>query len=305
MSDCKAIVLGSIGIDDIETKFDSRKSILGGAASYACVAASFFTRTGMLSIVGEDFPEEYFDKYRSFGINLDGLIIEKGGKTFRWGGTYDDDMINRVTNFTELNTLENFTPNVPSTYENAEFVLLGNLSPDTQLSVLEKLKKPKFVVADTMDLWINIARESLMDLLGRVDMLMLNDSEARLLTGEHNIVKGAGKISAMGPKYVVVKKGEHGAVLFEGDDIFIVPAYPVAHLTDPTGAGDSYAGAFIGSLADAGEVTLDNIKKALYYASVVAAFGVEKFSLERFENLSKHDIHNNFEGLKNMTHIRD
>lgn len=303
MKECKTVILGSIGIDDIETRLESKKAILGGAASYACAASSFFTETGMMSIVGEDFPNEYFEKYKSFGINLEGLIVEKGGKTFRWGGTYDDNMIDRVTNFTELNTLEHFEPAVPASYENAESVLLGNLAPATQISVLEKMKNPKFVVADTMDLWINIAREDLMTLLEKIDMLMLNDSEARLLTGEHNIVKAASKISAMGPKYVVIKKGEHGAVLFEGDEIFIVPAYPVAHLIDPTGAGDSYAGAFIGYLSNSDSAKIQNIKKALYMGSVVAAFGVEKFSLERFESLTIKDIENNFVGLKNMTQI--
>jgi len=303
MKKCKTVILGSIGIDDIQTKTDNRKAILGGAASYACVASSFFTETGMMSIVGEDFPKEYFEKYKKFGIDIEGLIVEKGGKTFRWGGTYDDNMIDRVTNFTELNTLEHFEPAVPASYENAEYVLLGNLAPATQLSVLEKMKNTKFVVADTMDLWINIAREDLMKLLEKIDMLMLNDSEARLLTGEHNIIKAASKISAMGPKYVVVKKGEHGAVLFEGDEIFIVPAYPIAHLVDPTGAGDSYAGAFIGYLASADNLNIQNIKTALYMGSVVAAFGVERFSLERFENLTIKDITNNFNGLKRMTQI--
>jgi sugar/nucleoside kinase (ribokinase family) len=303
MKKCKTVILGSIGIDDIQTKTDNRKAILGGAASYACVASSFFTETGMISIVGEDFPKEYFEKYKKFGIDLEGLIVEKGGKTFRWGGTYDDNMIDRVTNFTELNTLEHFEPAVPTSYENAEYVLLGNLAPATQISVLDKMKNTKFVVADTMDLWINIAREDLMKLLEKIDMLMLNDSEARLLTGEHNIIKAASIISAMGPKYVVIKKGEHGAVLFEGDEIFIVPAYPVAQLVDPTGAGDSYAGAFIGYLASSDKANIQNIKTALYMGSVVASFGVERFSLERFEDLTVKDITNNFNGLKNMTQL--
>jgi sugar/nucleoside kinase (ribokinase family) len=295
--------VGSIGLDTIETKFDKRDDLLGGSVSYACAAASFFTKTGMVGVVGGDFPEEYMDTYRSFDIDLTGLEKNEAGKTFRWSGVYEEDMINRRTLATELNVLETFSPELPESYRDAPFILLGNILPELQLHILAEARNPKFVIVDTMDLWINIAKESLIEVIGKVNMLTLNDSEARLLTGEHNLKTCAMKILDMGPDYVVIKKGEHGAMLVTRSGIFLVPAYPVDEVIDPTGAGDSFAGGFMGYLAGKGEVTDANVKEALLCGSVVASFGVEAFSLESLKDLTMEQIEARLEELKSMTRI--
>ncbi len=300
MSKIDLVIVGSIGLDTIETKFTKHEEILGGSVSYACATASFFTKTGMVGVVGGDFPEAHMECYRSFGIDLEGLITEEDGKTFRWSGVYDDDMINRSTLSTELNVLETFAPELPEAYRDAPFILLGNISPELQLHVLSQARSPKFVIADTMDLWINIANESLVELIGKVNLLTLNDSEARLLTHEHNLKTCAKKILDMGPDYVVIKKGEHGAMLVTRHGIFLVPAYPVDEVNDPTGAGDSFAGGFMGYLAKKGEVTDRNVKEALLCGAVVASFGVEAFSLERLESLTDEQIEVRLGELKQM-----
>jgi len=293
------VIVGSIGIDTIETRFEKKEEILGGSVSYACAAASFFVPTGMVGIVGDDFPVEYMDLYKKFGINLDGLL-QAPGKTFRWSGVYDDDMINRTTLSTELNVFADFAPELPPTYRDAPFILLGNISPELQLHVLSEAATPKFVIADTMDLWINIACEPLRELIGKVDMLALNDSEARLLTGKHNLRGCAAAIMDMGVHYVVIKKGEHGAMLFSPNGIFLVPAYPVDEVHDPTGAGDSFAGGFLGHLARAGEVTERTVREALLCGSVVASFGVEAFGLDRFQGLALPAIDARLSHLESM-----
>jgi len=303
VSNIDLVIIGSIGLDTIETKFDKREDLLGGSVSYACAAASFFTKTGMVGVVGGDFPEEYMDTYRSFDIDLDGLEKNEGGKTFRWSGVYEEDMINRRTLATELNVLETFSPELPESYRDAPFILLGNILPELQLHILTEARNPEFVIVDTMDLWINIAKESLIEVIGKVNMLTLNDSEARLLTGEHNLKTCAMKILDMGPDYVVIKKGEHGAMLVTRSGIFLVPAYPVDEVIDPTGAGDSFAGGFMGYLAGKGEVTDANVKEALLCGSVVASFGVEAFSLESLETLTSEQIEARLEELKSMTRI--
>jgi len=302
MSDVSLVIVGSIGLDTIETKFDKRENLLGGSVSYACAAASFFTRTGMVGVVGTDFPEEYMACYKKFGIDLDGLMTEEG-KTFHWSGVYEDDMINRRTLATELNVFADFAPELPESYRDAPFILLGNISPELQLHVLSQARSPKFVIADTMDLWINIADEPLMDVISKVNMLTLNDSEARLLTQEHNLKTCAKKILDMGPDYVVIKKGEHGAMLVTRDGIFLVPAYPVDEVHDPTGAGDSFAGGFMGYLAKQGEVTDRVVKEALLCGSVVASFGVEAFSLESLESLTIEQIDARLAELKEMIQL--
>ncbi len=302
MSDVSLVIVGSIGLDTIETKFDKRENLLGGSVSYACAAASFFTRTGMVGVVGTDFPEEYMACYKKFGIDLDGLMTEEG-KTFHWSGVYEDDMINRRTLATELNVFADFAPELPESYRDAPFILLGNISPELQLHVLSQARSPKFVIADTMDLWINIADEPLMDVISKVNMLTLNDSEARLLTQEHNLKTCAKKILDMGPDYVVIKKGEHGAMLVTRDGIFLVPAYPVDEVHDPTGAGDSFAGGFMGYLAKQGEVTDRVVKEALLCGSVVASFGVEAFSLESLESLTIEQIDARLTELKEMIQL--
>jgi cytidine kinase len=303
MSDIDLVIVGSIGLDTIETKFDKRDELLGGSVSYACAASSFFAPTGMVGVVGGDFPEAYMACYRGFDIDLQGLVTDAEGKTFRWSGVYEEDMINRRTLATELNVLADFAPELPEAYRDAPFILLGNISPELQLHVLSQARSPKFVIADTMDLWINIANEALVDVISKVNMLTLNDSEARLLTQEHNLKTCAKRILDMGPDYVVIKKGEHGAMLVTRTELFLVPAYPVDDVIDPTGAGDSFAGGFMGYLAKKGEVTDRNVKEALLCGSVVASFGVEAFSLERLESLTMEQIDGRLNELKQMTQL--
>ena len=297
------VVVGSVALDTIETPFDQGTELLGGSVSYACAASSYFAETGMVGVVGDDFPDGYVDIYRGFGVDLAGLQTVKG-KTFRWSGVYEDDMINRRTISTELNVFEDFSPDLPEEYRNAPFVLLGNITPELQLKVLTQVEGAKFLVADTMDLWINIARQDLLEVIGKVDMLMLNDSEARLLTGEYNMRQAAEAILDMGPKYVVIKKGEHGAMLVSRQGIFLVPAYPVDKVVDPTGAGDSFAGGMMGYLADCGSVDDASMREALLYGSVIASFGVEVFSLDRLVGLTRDVIDSRLSDLKSMTSIQ-
>ena len=298
-NDIKTVIVGSIGLDDIETPFDKKTQLLGGSVSYACAAAAFFTQTGMVGIVGDDFPAQYIDTYKNCGIDLDGLQ-QVEGKTFAWSGIYDADMINRETISTDLNVFETFMPELPTAYRKAPFLLLGNIAPELQLHVLTESDNPEFVIADTMDLWINIARDKLMELIGKIDMLTLNDSEARLLTGKYHLRQCAEDILSWGPKYVIIKKGEHGAMLFSADGIFIIPAYPVEAVVDPTGAGDSFAGGLIGHLATLGEVNDANIREAMMYGSIVASFGVEEFSLDKLIKLNKAEIDARCKEFKDM-----
>ncbi|MDP6525836.1 MAG: PfkB family carbohydrate kinase [Kiritimatiellia bacterium] len=293
------VIVGSIGLDTIETKFNRQIDVLGGSVSYACAASAMYAETGMVGVVGDDFPGEYMDLYREFGINLDGLVTE-AGKTFRWSGVYDDDMINRRTISTDLNVFETFQPELPPSYLDVPFLLLGNISPELQLHVLASAREPEFVVADTMDLWINIARDPLMEVISKVNMLTLNDSEIRLLTGEHNLKKCAQIVREWGPEYVVVKKGEHGAMLLSEAGIFLVPAYPVDEVQDPTGAGDSFAGGFMGRLASVGTVDNASVRDALLTGAVVASFGVEAFSLESLKGLTADAVNARLAELKAM-----
>ena len=302
MKPIQLVVVGSIGLDTIETPDTKKKEILGGSVSYACASASFFTPTGMVGVVGTDFPEPCMDVYRQFGINLSGLQ-KSHGKTFRWSGIYEQDMNNRRTLVTELNVLETFMPELPDDYTRAPFLFLANIAPQLQLHVLSQVKSPKFVAADTMDLWINIALKPLRDVIAAVDLLTLNESEARLLAGENNLVKAAKKILKWGPKYVIIKKGEHGAMLFTATGIFVVPAYPLEIVHDPTGAGDTFAGGLMGALSERGEVSEAAICKAIGYGTVVASFGVEDFSLGRLLKLSRQEINHRFAAFKRLTHF--
>jgi sugar/nucleoside kinase (ribokinase family) len=283
------VVVGSVGLDTIETPFERRERLLGGSVSYACVAASFFSHVGMVGIVGEDFPETYLDLYRGFGIDVTGLQ-RAAGRTFAWSGVYEQDMINRRTLSTELNVFADFEPVLPGTYRDAPYVLLGNIAPELQLHVLDQVRRPRFVVADTMDLWIDTAADPLRELIGRVDMLMLNDGEARQLTGLHNLRRCGARLLEWGPRYVVIKKGEHGSMMVSGDGLFLLPAFPIEDLHDPTGAGDTFAGAFVGRLAS--KKTLDDaaVRESLLCGSVLASFGVEAFSLDRLTDLSAQHI---------------
>jgi len=302
MKPVQLVVVGSIGLDTIETPHARKSEILGGSVSYACAGASFFASTGMVGVVGADFPEPCVDIYRQFGIDLKGLQ-KAPGKTFRWSGVYEQDMNNRRTLATELNVLGTFMPELPDDYTRAPFLFLANISPELQLHVLSQVKSPKFVVADTMDLWINIARKPLMEVISAVDLLTLNESEARLLSGENNLIKAARMILGCGPKYVIIKKGEHGAMLFSKSGIFIVHAYPLEVVHDPTGAGDTFAGGFMGALSERGDVSEAGIRKAMSYGSVVASFGVEDFSLARLQKLSRSDIELRFEAFRALTHL--
>ncbi len=297
-------VVGSIGIDDIATPKEARRDVLGGSVTYACAAASFFARVGAVGVVGSDFPQTFMARYRSFGIDLAGLQ-RRPGATFRWSGVYEADFINRRTLKTELGVFGEFKPELPETFRGAPYVLLGNISPELQEHVLDQATGAAFVVADTMDLWINIAREALGRVIARVNMVMLNDSEARLLTGHRNLKECARRILDAGPEYVVIKKGEHGAHLFSKNGIAIIPAYPVDDVTDPTGAGDTFAGGFLGWLSRSGRTDEAAIRSGLLIGATVASFGVEAFSLERLERLTLREIDARRDELKAMTVIQD
>lgn len=291
------VIVGSIGIDTIETPREKRVEILGGSVSYACAAASFFVRTGLVGVVGTDFPAEHRALWERFGINLDGLQTEEG-KTFRWSGVYEENMDNRRTLLTELNVFENFSPELPDAYRDAPYLFLGNIAPALQLHVLEQVHSPKFVLIDTMDLWINIARDELVRVVGKCDMLTLNESEARLFTGADSLDKAADILLAMGPRFVLIKKGESGSMLVSANGSFSIPAYKLDDFKDPTGAGDTFAGGLMGALAESGQIDEEAIRRAMVYGSVTAAFGVEEFSLERLATLDRAQIDARVEEFK-------
>ncbi|NLL83862.1 MAG: sugar kinase [Lentisphaerae bacterium] len=296
-------VVGSIGIDDITTPKEARCNVLGGSVTHACAAASFFTKVGAVGVVGSDFPHEYIERYQRLGIDLSGLQQQEGA-TFRWSGVYESDFINRRTLKTELGVFGDFKPELPPSYRAAPYVLLGNINPELQEHLLAQVEGDPFVVADTMDLWINIARPALNRVISRVDMVMLNDSEARLLTRCHNLCNCASLILDMGPKYVVIKKGEHGAHLFTRDSTSIIPAFPVADVSDPTGAGDSFAGAFLGWLSRQNTIDIPQLRRGLCTGAVVAAYTVEAFGLESLEQLTMGKIENRYQQLLSMIDIR-
>lgn len=298
----KVWIVGSIGIDDVKTRTADRKNLMGGSLPFSTVAASFFAKTGAVGVVGTDFPASFARRWSAFGIDLAG-IQHTPGATFRWACEYDENMIERTTLKTELGVFADFMPELPDAYVQAPFVLLGNIQPDLQMHVLKQAKGAKFVALDTMNLWIDIAKPSLLKVIRKVDLLTLNDGEARLLTGKWNLRDCASAILRMGPSYVVIKKGEHGALLFSKSGVFIVPAYPVSKLVDPTGAGDSYAGTLLGFLARAGRVTDGAMRDALVHASAVASFGVEGFSLDRFEKLTTAEIEKRVRELKRMMKV--
>jgi len=283
------LITGSIALDSVKTPLEEHHDLLGGSASYAAVAAGFFTDVNLVAIVGSDFPRPYLELYRKHRINLDGLEIADG-KTFRWSGEYEWDMNNRRTLCTELNVFERFRPTLPEPYRNTPYVFLANIAPQLQLHVLAQMRQPRFVVADTMNLWIETAREPLMELLKRIDCLVLNESEARELTRQTNLIKAGRMALGWGPKYVVIKKGEHGCLLFGQDHIFSAPAYPLEDIHDPTGAGDCFAGGFTGYLASVDRVDRDTLRNAVIYGSVIASFNVEAFSLGRLQTLTPQDI---------------
>jgi sugar/nucleoside kinase (ribokinase family) len=294
------LIVGTTALDSIKTPTKENPRLLGGSASHAAVAASFFSPVKLVGGVGEDFPKKYIELYRRHKIDLAGLQILPG-KTFHWSGEYEVNMNNRRTLATELGVIETFQPKLPDAYRAAPFVLLGNIAPALQLSVLDQMKKPKFVVADSMDLWINIALPDLLKLLKRVDGFVLNDSEAELLTKEDNIFVALKKIHKLGPKYVIIKKGSHGSVLSGPKGVFICPAYPLHTVEDPTGAGDSFVGGLMGYLATAKGSVETNIRRAMVYGSVTASFCCEGFGLNRTTKTKRADIEKRVKELEKLT----
>jgi hypothetical protein len=286
------VIIGSVAFDAIETPFGKTDKIVGGAATYASLAASYFyKKVKSVGVVGEDFNQKDIQNFNDHGIDTEGLQIKKGEKSFFSSGKYHNDMNSRDTLVTELNVLGSFDPIIPENYQDCEFLMLGNLTPQVQQTVINRMKnRPRLIVLDTMNFWMDIALDDLLAVIKNIDVLTINDAEARQLSGEYSLVKAAHKIMAMGPKYLIIKKGEHGALLFNEDQIFSAPALPLADVFDPTGAGDTFAGGFIGYLAQVDTINFNNMKNAIIYGSALASFCVEKFGTERIKNLSQEEI---------------
>jgi sugar/nucleoside kinase (ribokinase family) len=286
------LVVGTVAFDAIETPFGKTDKIVGGAATYICLSSSFFAKNlNLVSVVGEDFPSDAIQMLKNKSVDIDGLQIKKGEKTFFWSGKYHNDMNTRDTLDTQLNVLENFNPIVPEKYQESEFLMLGNLMPSVQKKVLSQMKKrPKLVVLDTMNFWMDLFMDDLKEALKEVDVLTINDEEARQLSGEYSLVKAAKLILAMGPKYLIIKKGEHGALLFNNEEVFFAPALPLEEVFDPTGAGDSFAGGFIGYLAKTNDISFENMKRAVINGSAMASFCVEKFGTQKLTEITQEDV---------------
>ena len=299
----KLLVVGTVAFDAIETPFGKTDKILGGSGTFVGLAAAHFgVQTGIVSVVGGDFPQSYLSMMNDKGINTDGVEVIQDGKTFFWSGKYHNDMNSRDTLVTELNVLADFTPVVPETFRDAAIVVLGNLHPLTQSSVLDQLSaQPKLVILDTMNFWMDAALEDLHKVLKRVDVITINDEEARQLSGEYSLVNAAKKIHLMGPKFVVIKKGEHGALLFNDGKMFYAPALPLAEVFDPTGAGDTFAGGFSGYIAKSEDISFESMKNAVIYGSNLASFCVEKFGTERMEALQSDEVHERLKVFKELT----
>jgi sugar/nucleoside kinase (ribokinase family) len=299
----KLLIVGSVAFDAIETPFGKTDKILGGAAPYIGLSASHFNiQTAIVSVVGEDFPQEYLDLLTARNIDISAIEIVKGGKTFFWSGLYHNDLNSRDTLATELNVLGDFNPVVPQNFKNADVVMLGNLHPSVQSGVLDQMEtKPKLVVLDTMNFWMDCALPELLNVMKRIDVITINDEEARQLSGEYSLVKAAAKIHTMGPKYVVIKKGEHGALLFHNKDVFFAPALPLEEVFDPTGAGDTFAGGFSGFITQSENITFENMKTAVIQGSNLASFCVEKFGTERMQSLTKEEVKTRLKEFKSLT----
>ncbi|HEX8562289.1 MAG TPA: PfkB family carbohydrate kinase [Flavobacterium sp.] len=299
----KLLIVGTVAFDAIETPFGKTDKILGGAATYIGLSASFFNvKSAIVSVVGDDFPQEHLDLLTSKNIDISGLEIVPGGKTFFWSGRYHNDLNSRDTLVTELNTLADFQPKVPANFTDSDVVMLGNLHPLVQSSVLDQMTStPKLVVLDTMNFWMDCALAELLDVIKRVDVITINDEEARQLSGEYSLVKAAAKIHTMGPKYVVIKKGEHGALLFHNKEVFFAPALPLEEVFDPTGAGDTFAGGFAGYIAQSENVSFNNMKNAIIYGSNLASFCVEKFGTQRMEQLQNEEVTDRLKQFKALT----
>lgn len=298
------LVVGSVALDSLETPFGRREDVLGGSASYFSVCASFFGPARMVAVVGEDFPNEHVDFFASRGVDLAGLVRQTG-RTFRWKGRYEFDLNTAHTLDTQLNVFAQFRPDLPAHYRDSEYVFLGNIDPDLQRNVLDQVKAPRFVACDTMNFWIASKRESLLQTLKRVDLLFVNDAEARQLAGEHNVVKAARAILSMGPRSVVVKRGEYGALFFSGEEVFASSAVPLAAVFDPTGAGDTFAGGFMGYLAAARRADHAAMRRAIVVGSVLASFAVEEFSLDRLRTLTPGEIRGRYAEVRRLAHFDD
>jgi sugar/nucleoside kinase (ribokinase family) len=296
------ITVGTMAFDAIETPFGKTDKIIGGSATYVAYAAANFVKpVQQVSIVGYDFPKEEMEELKSRGVQLEGVEVVADKKSFFWSGRYHEDMNSRDTLVTDLNVLADFNPQIPEAYQGAEFLMLGNLVPAIQLSVIKQMKKrPKLIVMDTMNFWMEVAMPDLEEVLKHVDLLMVNDAEARQLSGQFSLVKAAKSIMAMGPKYLIIKKGEHGALLFHGDNVFFAPALPLEEVFDPTGAGDTFAGGFIGHLAKTGDISFENMKRAIIVGSALASFCVEKFGPTRLKEVSKEDIERRIEQFRQL-----
>jgi sugar/nucleoside kinase (ribokinase family) len=299
----KLLIVGTVAFDAIETPFGKTDKILGGAGTYIGLSAAHFKlESAIVSVVGDDFPQEYLDLLTDRNIDISGLEVVKGGKTFFWSGLYHNDLNSRDTLATELNVLADFQPKVPQNFKNADVVMLGNLHPFVQSSVLDQMEtQPKLIVLDTMNFWMDCALPELLDVIKRVDVITINDEEARQLSGEYSLVKAAAIIHAMGPKFVVIKKGEHGALLFHDHKIFFAPALPLEEVFDPTGAGDTFAGGFAGYITQSENISFENMKNAIIYGSNLASFCVEKFGTERMVDLKKEEVIDRLKQFKSLT----
>ncbi|MCF6223524.1 MAG: PfkB family carbohydrate kinase [Flavobacteriaceae bacterium] len=299
----KLLIVGTVAFDAIETPFGKTDKILGGAATYIGLSASHFgVESGIVSIVGGDFPQKHLDMFHNKNIDASGIEIKKEGKTFFWSGKYHNDLNTRDTLITDLNVLADFNPVVPENFKDCDFLMLGNLHPEVQMSVINQIKKrPKLIVLDTMNFWMDNTMDTLLKVIKKIDVITINDEEARQLSGEYSLVRAAQKIHKMGPKYVVIKKGEHGALLFNNGKVFFAPALPLEEVFDPTGAGDTFAGGFIGYLANTLDISFENMKRAVIYGSNLASFCVEKFGTERMVDLSKEEIQNRLKQFKELT----
>ncbi len=301
----KLVEVGTVAFDAIETPFGKTDKIIGGAATYIGLAASFFIKkSGLISIIGEDFPQQYIDALNERGVDTEGLEVVKGGKSFFWSGKYHDNMNSRDTLITELNVLEHFDPKVPDTYKNCDFLMLGNLSPQVQDKVIDQLEtRPKLIALDTMNFWMDIAMDELKKVLQRIDLLIINDEEARQLSGEYSLNQAAGVIMKMGPQNIIIKKGEHGALVYHTDGLFSAPAVVLDNVKDPTGAGDTFAGGIMGYLAQSGDISFKNLKNAVVAGSALASFTCEAFGTDRLMAISKEDVEKRMEEIKDLIRI--